>query len=142
MSLEARLENRVGNPVMVVRNGASLPYPGSSAALFSPDDYGNEGGQASTIVANNSIPLASATNGVYSLVVKARTSASPYPDANYTIRIRQVPIIDLNFSEEQNTNGLSNMATGLLADNQRAYYRGIVPKTNNGVPVIGWRLVL
>src|SRR5262249_36039215 len=38
VSIEARLENRVGNPVMVLRNGALLPSPGQAATGFSLDD--------------------------------------------------------------------------------------------------------
>jgi hypothetical protein len=140
MSLEARLENRIGNPVMVLRSGGLLPYPGQGGSGFSVDDYGGEGGQVAPNLATNNINLPSPTNGIYTLMVKARTVASGYPDANYTVRVRQIPLIDLNFSSEQNTNGLSNVATGVLADNQRAYYRVVVPATNNGVPVIGWRL--
>src|SRR5262249_46147253 len=78
----------------------------------------------------------------YTIIVKARISGGAYPDANYTLRLRQVPVLDLNFSSDQNTNGLSNVASGLLADNQRAYYRVTVPATNRGVAVLGWRLDL
>src|SRR5262249_38567655 len=138
-SIEARLENRVGNPVMVLRNGALLPLPGQGGNGFSLDDYGNEGGQTLALLATNNIPLPAPTNGLYSLMVKARAAPAVYPDANYTVRVRQVPVIDLNFSELQNTNGLSNVASGLLADNQRAYYRVIVPATNAGLPVVRWR---
>jgi hypothetical protein len=141
-SLEARLENRIGNPVMVLRSGGLLPAPGQGGAGFSLDTYGGEGGQVPANIATNNITLPSPTNGLYTLVVKARVTAGIYPDANYTVRVRQVPVIDLNFSDEQNTNGLSNVASGVLADNQRAYYRVVVPVTNNGLPVIGWRLEL
>ena len=47
-----------------------------------------------------------------------------------------------HFSAELNTNGLSNVGSGLLLDSQRAYYKVVVPESINGQPVIGWELNL
>ena len=89
VALEARLENRIGNPVMELKNGAQLPDPGQAAPGFAQDVYGNEGGQLLATVTTNNITLPSPTNGTYSLVVKARSVAGAYPDAQYTVRVRQ-----------------------------------------------------
>lgn len=139
-AIEMRLENRTGNPVMVVSTNSSLPDPGG---VSSPKDlYGNEGGSSPGIIHSNMLTIANPTNGVYVLAVKARALGTVYPDATYTLRIRQVPVPDLNFSSQFNTNGLSHSASGLLLDNQRAFYKVVVPAQVNGQPVIGWQLDL
>ncbi len=137
---EMRLENRVGNPVMVILTNTSLPDPGGAS---SPKDlYGNDGGAAPSDVNPNILTLANPTNGIYTLAVKARALGTAYPDASYTLRVRQIPVPELNFTAEFNTNGLSHLAAGVLSDSQRAYYKIIVPTNVNGTPVLGWQLDL
>jgi len=139
LSFEVRLENRAGNPVLVLRPDERLPDPGSALAGVR-DAYGNEGGITSSDVNATIITVPNPTNTTYTLAVKARISNSAYPDASYTLRVRRIPVPELNFTSEQNTNGLSNVGSGVLLDNQRAYYKVIVPTNVNGMPVIGWEL--
>lgn len=139
-AIEMRLENRVGNPVMVVLPNASLIDPGG---VSNPKDaYGNDGGAVPSDVNTNILTIANPTNGVYTLAVKARAFGTAYPDASYTLRVRQMPAPELNFTAAFNTNGFSHIASGLLLDSQRAYYKVVVPTNVNGQAVIGWQLDL
>jgi hypothetical protein len=52
-------------------------------------------------------------------------------DASYTVRVRQIPIPQLNFTSEQNTNGFSNVAAGQLLNGQSVFYKVIVPTNVN-----------
>ncbi len=139
--VRVRLENRVNNPVAVGVAGDRLPDPGASVAGV-PDSYGNEGGQ--TIIDGHPtvVTLPNAVNGIYSVMVKARALSSAWPDASYTLRVQEMLVPELNLSSEQNTNGLSNEISGLLQDNERAFFKFVIPATNNGQPVIGWKLDL
>jgi len=139
-AVEMRLENRVGHPIMVVLTNNSLPDPGG---FSSPKDlYGNDGGVTPSDLGTNILTIANPTNGIYTLAVKARALGTAYPDASYTLRLRQIPVPELNFTAEFNTNGLNNVASGVLLDSQRAYYKVVVPTDVNGTPVIGWQLDL
>ena len=75
-------------------------------------------------------------------MVKAQSSGAEYPDADFTIRLHQPNIPELNFSSEQNGNGKSNVGSGSVADGEKVYYKIVVPATYNGGPVLGWRLDL
>jgi hypothetical protein len=129
---------------MAMASSSLLPDPSVSGTGIQQDLYGNQGGY----VTNNPSPtifvVPNATNNTYTVVVKARgtTTTGPYPDASYTLRVRQVPISQLNFTSEQNTNGFSNIAMGQLLHNQSAFYRVVVPTNVNGQAVIGWELDL
>ena len=137
------LEGRSGNPMVVSTPGEYIPDPGAAAGGQSTDTYGNEGGYpvmdghpAITTIANP-IP------GTYSVAVKARGSSSSYPDASYTLRLQEILVPELNYSANQNTNGLASEVSGLLQDNERAFFKFYIPATNaNGQPVIGWKLDL
>src|SRR5439155_16482386 len=105
--------------------------------------YGNDGGYGSPVQSDaNLITVPNPEPGIYSVLVQAiRDSAtSQYPDASYTLRVKAVPLPQLNFTASQNTNGLINSGSGLLADNQRAFFRVEVPAAIDGMPVIGWYL--
>jgi hypothetical protein len=139
MGVEIKLEDRQNNPFVAVRTDAWLPDPGASYGAVVREPYGIAGGASPTDISSDLITLANAPTGIYSLAVKARGSGSPmaYLDASYRLRVRDIPVPPLNFTSEFNTNGLSNVASGALLDNQRAFYRVDVP-TN----VIGWQLDL
>jgi hypothetical protein len=139
-AVEMRLENRIGHPVMVLLTSSNAPDPGG---LTSPRDaYGNDGGATPSFVGTNIITVANPVPGDFVLAVKARVLNSVYPDAGYTLRVRQLPVPELNFTAEFNTNGLNNAASGLLLDAQRAFYKVIVPTNVHGQPVLGWELNL
>ena len=140
--VKVHLEGRVNNPVVVALPGTMLPDPGASVAGLSSDSYGNEGGYAPADGHSAILTLPNPVVGPYSLMVKARAVSGNYPDASYTLRLEEVLAPELNFSSELNTNGLSNQASDLLEDNERAFYKIVVPSTLNGQPVIGWKLDL
>ena len=137
-----RLENRVNNPVMVALAGERLPDPSGAVGALPPDSYGTEGGYVASDGHPTIVTLPNPAAGTYSLMTKARQSGGGYPDASYTLRVQEILVPELNFSSDQNTNGLSHEVSGLLEDNERAFFKIWIPATNNGRPVIGWKLDL
>ncbi|MGC3957330.1 MAG: hypothetical protein QM813_05035 [Verrucomicrobiota bacterium] len=131
---DVRLENRVGNPRFSMRIGDGLPVPS--------DNYGFNGGENNTWDSTSIVTFANPVATNYTLSVFADDVSTVYQDASYTLRIHQSPIVDLNFASNLNTNGLTNTVSGVLVDNQRAFFKFTVPATNNGRAVIGWRLTL
>src|SRR5699024_5457146 len=75
-------------------------------------------------------------------MIKGRQSGLTYPDASYTIRLQEVLVPELNFSADSNSNGLLNSISGILEDNERVYFKFVIPETHAGEPVIGWKLDL
>ena len=135
-AFEAILDDRVGNPGMTLRLGTGLP--------FSPQSYGEEAGfSGGRLTSDTVLTVANPSNATYSLTVKAQSIPGPtYPDASYTLRVRAKQIVDLSFAPLLNTITQTNIVGQLLADDQRAFYRVVVPSFYNGHPVIGWRLLL
>ena len=132
-ALEVRLDDRVGDPAFRFGIGPVLPY------AFDPS-YGDDGGTGGSWSSRNlvTVPNVVATN--YSLSVQA--GGVGFPDASYTLRLRQIPILGLNFDPAFNTNGLNNVVSNSLTDGQSIFYQVIVPSSFNGQPVLGWRLNL
>ena len=138
LAIEMRLDDRVGNPIMVLSTNGLLPNP---SGLVSDSDYGNNGGTTPGFLGTNIITLPNPPPGTYQLAVKARAnSATTYPDAAYTLRVRHLTAPTLNFTGELNTNGLPNVIASQLLDQQRAFYRVVIPTEYDGVPVTGWEL--
>jgi hypothetical protein len=106
-SIEAELLNRVGNPAMVLRSGAPFPNPGASSAagsgFVSSETYGNEGGWSITPPAGNAnsslITIANPSNGVYTVMVKARALGSVFTNASYVLAVRAVSVAPLAFND-------------------------------------------
>jgi large repetitive protein len=143
LGFEFRLESRVGNPVAMYRPGSSWPDPGAAMGSSLPaEPYGNEGGFTPTDGNAALITVPNPTPGVYSAVVKARASAGNFSDASYHLRVREILTPEINFGAYLNTNGLNNVVSGSLEDNQRAFFIVHVPATYNGAPVLGWKLDL
>jgi large repetitive protein len=141
LGLKVRLENREGNPMFVLRYGDKIPDPG--AAIPATDTYGNEGGYASTEGNALLYTVPNPLPGLYTVSVKARpVSTTVFPDASYALRVQEILVPEINFGADQNTNGLSNVVSGTLDDNERVFYKFIIPETYNGGPVVGWRLEL
>src|SRR5436189_31454 len=82
------------------------------ASIPSSDIYGNEGGYTSGDGSPLLFTVPNPLPGIYTVSVKARPNASLYPDAGYTLRVQEVLVPELNFSGSQNTNGISNAASG------------------------------
>jgi hypothetical protein len=136
-SLEVHLDNRVGNPVVVVRNGAELPEPGSAYPAVANEPYGNEGGYVVGIVTTNAgaasslLTLANPPAGTYSVIVKARsTGAGVFPNASYTLRISALSYSDVVF--DCGNQGVTNQAIGTWR-----YFHFEVPAN-----ALGWDLRL
>jgi hypothetical protein len=139
-ALEARLEDRVGNPMIQMLTNSFLPDPGGTVPNVPQEPYGNEGGVTPSDGHPVIVTVANPTNGVYRIAVKARSNGTTFPEASYTLRVRHLLTPELNFTAEFNTNGLNNGASSLLLDNQRAYFKVVVPTNVNGAPVVGWEL--
>ena len=137
-AVEVRLEDVVGNPTLAAEPGAALAVPWDPDSRWS---YGVDGGYTTGRLADSSIvTIANPGNQPYGVVVQA---AFPYAPAAYTMRVRQMPVLDLNFESGQDVNGRTNVVSVLLADNQRAFFRVEVPAVDaERMPVIGWQLDL
>jgi large repetitive protein len=131
-ALEVRLDNVTGSPFMTLQAGsnAASPY----------DAYGNDGGNNYTWASPTLITLPNPTVTNYSLTVQASASGNNYPNALFTVHLRQIPSPSLTFDAALNTPVASNIVTGTLLDGQSAFYQVTVPATLNSQPVIGWRL--
>jgi len=147
MSIEVRLEGRVGNPWVILSRTNRLPqlwncYPCNP---FYGMDYGSYGGEYPWEPDDDLITIPNPRAGTLALSVygtSANGGYDSYPDSSYTLRVRRHSLPVLNFNASLNMNGFSNMATGLLANSQREFYRVDVPAMMNGQPVVGWRLSL
>lgn len=104
-SLEAQLVTFSGSPAMVMRTGEAFPNPGAASVntlggAVAADTYGNESGSTITVATGNAttnlITVDSPSNGVYTIVVKARPSGvGVYPNAQYALLVRAVILPDL-----------------------------------------------
>jgi len=144
-ALEARLDNRVGNPVMSLVSGSRIVQPGLTGDSY--HYYGYDGGQynaAAGGVARTTqgsiITLVNPPAGTYSLALRAETLAGSYPNSTADLTIRQLARVPLNFSSLLNGNGLSNTDTRQMIDRETTYYEVAVPTTVREQPVIGWLL--
>ena len=144
LALEVRLNNRVGNPYLTVRRGLSLPY-----TFYS---YGNNGGESYEWQDARLVTIANPTPTNYTIVVQGGQVYPNYPDANFVLSVGPAPISELAFDPTMvgcspviADHRICTNATycGLLADNERAFYRVQVPAVlPDGTPVIGWRLAV
>jgi hypothetical protein len=135
-AFEVRLLERAGNPHMVLRAGGVAPTPNYMSA------YGADGGYYSGISADGSIiTIPNSAPGTYRLSLKAEANNTGLvPDATYRLRLSQKTVQRMNFSVDENGNGFSHVVSGLLDDNERAFYQVTVPATYHGLPVLGWKL--
>jgi hypothetical protein len=131
-AVEVRLDNVTGSPYMTLQTGTNAvgPY----------DGYGNDGGvsyawNSPTLI---TLPNPAVTN--YFLTVQAYGSGNNYPNAQFTVHLRQIPSPALAFDPAFNGPGVTNVVTGTLLDGQSAFYQVTVPALVNGQSVIGWRL--
>jgi hypothetical protein len=138
-SIEVRLENRVGNPVMLLNSGTPLVGTQGSYPSY---PYGNFGGTNYQWNNANLITIPNVPPGPYSLSVYGSDVSGNYPDASYMVRVRAPVVPQLSFSPDFDSGSLTNTASGLLADNQRAFYQVIVPASVAGAPILGWKLDL
>ena len=132
-SLEVRLDNRVGNPVMSLISGSRIPQPGITSANYSY--YGYDGGQYSAKAGtlsrtyeDNLLTLANPAAGTYSVTVRAEAVSSDYPAATANLVIVANSPLPLAFD------GGTATVTGQSPTAWR-YFTVIVP-----AGVLGWDL--
>ncbi|MCX6879064.1 MAG: putative Ig domain-containing protein [Verrucomicrobia bacterium] len=131
LALEVRLLNRVGAPTMALCAGTKFPYLGAYgmfASDWSPPS-------------SSLITIANPGAGTYSMCIAEPGTSDPSA-GTYTLRVRTLEAPMLNLSGLQNLNGLSNTATDFLADNQRAFFKIVVPADLNGASILGWNPTL
>jgi large repetitive protein len=152
-SLEVKLANVVGNPVMYMNQGDDLvgtwwtgwgPY---YMTLY--DSYGNFGGtnfQSQNGTLWDHATLLTVPNpqpGAYSVsVYGADDGSGTYPNGSYQLEVRARPAPQLSVSPDFDSGSLTNVASGLLADSESDFYEVIVPASAAGAPVLGWKLDL
>jgi large repetitive protein len=140
LSVEALIENRVGNPSLAATPGDVAPRP----LLDNYEAYGVDGGKTSgTLTGPNVITVSQPGSGLFTLAVRAGGGGNgEYLNAGYTLKVRQHPTPQLSFTSAQNTIGSTNALSSVLSDNQRAYFRVQVPESMDGMAVAGWTLDL
>ena len=151
LSMEVRLENRVGNPWMSLQQTSGPvagDWYGNSCNSYY---YGSVNGESAAWSDGDLLTVASPVPGTYTLAVATHptplVNVPPYDgcqpaNVSYTVRVRSMEVLNLSFSSASNSSGLTNVLSGVLADDQRAYFRVIVPATVSNAPVLGWKLDL
>ena len=89
LSLEVRLENRVGNPVMTLRNDGQIPTPA--------EGFGRDGGQSPSWQHASLINIANPPLGLFTLTVSAAAYLNGYSNATYTVRVHALGTIPVAF---------------------------------------------
>ncbi len=130
-AVKMRLENVVGAPEMNLRLDGNLPS-GLNYGLYS--GYGYQYFNSSIITIPN------APSGTWSMVIGDLNAAYALANGSYRLVVEDNSPVDLNIDAVLNTNGNSNVANGVLADNQRDYYHVEVPEYLGTEPVVGWYL--
>jgi len=129
--VKMRIEDASADPRMHLRLDANLPY-GLSYGLYS--GYGYSYYSESIITIPNPVP------GTWSIMVGDPDYYTTLNNSSYRLVIEEAPPPDLNIDASLNTNGNSNIASGILEDNERHYYRVEVPAMIGDDPVVGWYL--
>jgi large repetitive protein len=131
-SLEVRLDNRVGNPQMVLISGNRVPQVDTSAY-----DLWTGGGQTSVTTGavgrqtdDDLLTIANPPAGVYTVAVRAEEIAGNWPDASASLAIVANAPVPLGF------NAATATVTGQAATAWR-YFQATVPDG-----VLGWDLRL
>jgi hypothetical protein len=130
-AIEMRLEEVSGDPRMHMRTDGNLPN-GLNYGLYSAYGY--------NYYSESIITIPNPSTGTWSMVVGDPDSSSTLNNSSYRLVVEDVVPPALNVDAALNTNGNSNADSGLLEDNERAYYRVEVPETLDGEPVLGWYL--
>jgi large repetitive protein len=129
-ALEVRLTDKIGNAYLRLAQNSNAP-----SGQYS---YGYDYGENPLWYHPNLITIPNPSAGFYSLTVQA----DPATDASFAVRVRQLLPADLAFDRTLSTPGVTNVATGTLADQQHTYFKVTVPPSFNGQPVVGWKLTL
>jgi hypothetical protein len=139
-NLEIRLKERSGEASLSVLRGVRIPTPGLS------ESYGVFGGETAGPPLKNSsiVNLGNPVPGLYTIAVRAGgTLPSSYSPASAILSVNILQPKSLNFAQGLNeTNGLSNVDSRTLVDNEKFIYRVPVPGVVGGENVLGWLITL
>lgn len=131
-AVELQLINvAAGSPRIYLRTDPNVPN-GVRYGAYS--GYANEYADDAIITIPNPVP------NTWSALVADPSSTAYLQSGEYTLRITHKVPADLAFDALLSTNSVTNVASGLLADNQRDYYRVEVPEKIGGEPILGWYL--
>lgn len=133
-AVEVWLPRSAGAPTLTLTTGDHPP--GVTNA------YGVDGGAAITWQSGSVITVPNPAPTNHALTVQAGASAGAYPEAQFEVRVRALPIDELSFDPALNRNGRLSTASATIEEDHRAYFRVEVPQFLNDEPVIGWRLSL
>lgn len=132
-SMEVRLNNRVGNPTMTLRQDA--PGLGRIPVHYDSYYYSAEGGWPNSDTHASIITVAQPVAGEYTLVVSAERDVSAEADASFDILVMALePSTALTFDGGSVNNS--------LLDAQVHYYQVDVPDFIGAEAVTGWTLGL
>lgn len=120
-----------GNPRFYFRKDGGLPNGPA---------YGIYSGYAYNYYSDSVFTIPNPGTGTWSVVVADPNGETALQNGDYRLQINHKMPAALNFDAVLNTNGNSNVASGVLADNQRDFYRVDVPAELDGEPVTGWYL--
>ena len=139
-NVEIRLKERTGEASLSVLRGERIPTPGLS------ESYGVFGGETTgpPLKDNSIVNLGNPMPGIYTIAVRAGgTLPSSYSRASAVLSISVIQPKTLNFAQELNANnGLSNVDSRTLVDNEKFIYRVPVPRVVAGENVLGWLITL
>jgi len=140
-AFEVRLENRVGDPAIVLLAGEQFPENDVGLSkryggMFSGYDDNEPSYYAGFEVAT----APNAVTGVWSLLISDPNKPEDVANGSYELLIEALLAPVLNFDAALNTNGATHIASGVLGDDQRDFYQIEVPEELDGKPVIGWLL--
>ncbi len=96
LGLVITLEDIQGYPVVVSRSTPILADPGADFGNISRDFYGNEGGGYPAAATAYRLWV-SGVGSTETLIVKARSPGSGYPDARYTLRVHKIVPTPVDF---------------------------------------------
>lgn len=154
-SVEVKLNNKVGNPIMTIRRddeGAGR-IPDVATALLKPHEGGDSTVWRNRVNGDDTggssyITIASPAAGDYTVMIAGdseivvqsidpntglRTGDLVLTDASFDLEVRAITPEPLPFTP-------GSSVSGTLGNGQSAYYRFDVPPTVNGNPLLAWLL--
>jgi len=140
-TLQIRLDDRTGNPLLGGRAGILAPRADWN---YGGDDYGYDGGYWPGSTGDSSVlTFANPPAGPFRITVRAHSDdAWPpvYQDATATLVVSAIPPTHLNFGSYANSGGGTNQDRRQAIDGERILYQVQIPATVNGLPVMGWKI--
>ena len=134
--VQLQVSNVIGNPSLsVALDDPPQPYIGSIRYGFTQGHIDDQDAHPRIIT------LLTPTPGTYTALAQAQlASAVSGIPASFDFTVRQFNFIPLNFDSSLNGNGNSHQSTHTLIDDEKIYYRVVVPAQINGQDIIGWKI--